>query len=167
MGSMEKRTEMWNSMLDAEMNEIYWSDEAKRYGSFDRSLKLTIAVLSSGTTVALFSTFSSHPILVKVLALLVTVVSLVHSNFFSTNRLKLVTGLAARWKEIAIEYRLLWAELEDEEMVSAKTWKEYETVCRREKQIDESAFTINRRRLENAQHLVITARRIYEQQDHG
>ena len=160
MGSIEKRTEIWNSTLDAEMNEIYWSDEAQRYGAADRVLKVLIALLSSGTTLALFAALSSHPNLGKALALVVTALSLVHSNFFSTNRLKLVTALAARWKEIAIEYRLLWAELEDAETITSRAWKEYEVVCRREKQIDESAFRINPKRLSRAQAQVIITRKL-------
>lgn len=145
-------------MLDAEMNEIYWSDEAQRYGGRDRLLKILIALLSSGTTVTLFAALSSHPNAAKALALLVTALSLIHTNLFSTNRLKLVTSLAARWKEISIEYRLLWAELDDDEEVLPKTWKEFEAVCRREKQIDESAFRINKKRLSEASSQVLMRR---------
>lgn len=162
MGTAEKQTEIWNSMLDAEMNEIYWTEEAQRHGSQDRGLKVLIALLSSGTTVALFVALSTHPGIGKATALLATGASLVHSTFFSTNRLKLVTGLAARWKEIAIEYRLIWAALEDESTVSAKVWKEFESVCRREKQIDESAFSVHKKRLLRAQTLVEERRNLHE-----
>lgn len=160
MGSLEKRTEMWNSMLDAEMNEIYWSGEAQRHGAADRVLKVFIALSSSGTAIALFAALSLDQKLGKALALVASALSLVHSIFFSTNRLKLVTALAARWKEIAIEYRLLWAELESAETIPLKAWRKYEVVCQREKQIDESAFRINPKRLSNAQDQVIMTRNL-------
>ena len=150
MGSSEKRAEMWNSMLDAEMNELYWADEAQRQGNTDRLLKIVIALSSSGTTLALFAPITSHPNTAKALTALVTALSLIHTNMYSTARLKLVTSLAARWKEIAIEYCLLWAELDEDGETLPKTWKEFESVCRREKQIDESAFKINEKRLLNA-----------------
>jgi hypothetical protein len=153
----QKRLDVWNALLDAEMNDCYWSDEARRYGSRDRWLAATTALLSSGTVVALFN-FSAYPTSGKILACFATVVSIVHATFFHTGRLKQVSGLAARWKELAIEYGLLWAEVEDGGNVTDKAWKEFETISRREKSIDESAFSINKRRLEMAQQHVMKAR---------
>ncbi|MDR3434931.1 MAG: hypothetical protein P4L95_24010 [Rouxiella aceris] len=151
----QKRTDIWESLLDDEMNEVYWCGEARRYGVQDRLLSTTVAIASSSTVLALVG---SAQMVGKVIACLATVVSIVHATFFHTGRLKQVTTLAARWKEMAIDYRLLWAGIESDDVVDVKVWKEYETISRREKQIDESAFNINQRRLMSAFNQVRTAR---------
>ncbi len=154
----QKRTEMWNSMLDAEMNEVYWHCEAHRYGTFDRIFAVVAAILSSSTVVALFSGVSASPILSKCAAVLAGAVTIFHAKFFHSGRLKQLTTIATRWKEMAIEYKLLWSELEDNDEVDTRTWKEFETISRREKNIDESTFRIHGRRLKEAQAKVFAAR---------
>lgn len=126
------------------MNEIYWSDEAQRYGSRDRYLAATTAIISSGTVLALFA---SLPMVGKVMASVASIVSIVHATFYHTGRLKQVASLAARWKEMAIEYRLLWSNFKNKDVVELKVWNDFEAVSRREKSIDESAFKVDQGRL--------------------
>lgn len=57
-----------------------------------------------------------------------------------------------------IDYNLLWSELEDGNEVDNKTWKEFETISHREKNIDESAFRIHKGRLDEAYAEVLKAR---------
>jgi hypothetical protein len=154
---------MWEALLDAEMNEVYWHREAHRYGAQDRFVAVTAAILSSGTAVALFSGISETPILSKAVACLAGAVSIFHAKFFHSGRMKQLTTIATRWKEMAIDYNLLWSELEDGVEVDAKSWKEFEVISRREKSIDESTFTIHDGRLREAQAKICDARGlIYE-----
>jgi hypothetical protein len=137
------------------MNEVYWSCEAQRYGSRDRSLTVATAVLSSATVVALFSPF---PPVGKVLAILASILSLVHATTFSKARVKQISGLASSYKELAIEFKLLWGQAQSTKAEDVKHWKEYEVLARREKKIDESAFHINNKRMKSAQAQVRRAR---------
>ena len=141
--SSQRRIDVWNALLDAEMNELYWHGEAKRYSTQDRWVSLAAAVLSSGTAETLVSGLSAYPAIGKAIACVASVVTIFHANFFHSGRLKQLTTIAARWKDMAIDYRLLWGELEDEEQVDNKQWKTYETFSRLEKQIDESTFPVN------------------------
>lgn len=154
----QKRIEMWEALLDAEMNEVYWHRETQRYGTQDRFVAVTAAILSSGTAVALFSGISASPILSKSVACLAGAVSIFHAKFFHSGRLKQLTTIATRWKEMAIEYKLLWSELEDGHEIDAKSWKEFEAISRREKSIDESTFPIHNSRLKEAQDKIYEAR---------
>jgi hypothetical protein len=72
----QAREDLWNALLDAEMNEIYWSHEAQRHGSRDRFFAATAAIVSSGTVLALFA---SYPNIGKGVALLSSVVSIIHA----------------------------------------------------------------------------------------
>jgi hypothetical protein len=149
---------MWEAMLDAEMNEIYWHREAHRYGAQDKVVAVAAAILSSGTAVALFGGLSAYPVISKVAACLAGAVTIFHAKFFHSGRVKQLTTIATRWKDMAIDYKLLWSELEDGGEVDARSWKEFETISRREKSIDESTFRIHKGRLKAAHAQVYEAR---------
>lgn len=151
----QRRQEVWYALLDAEMNEVYWSREAQRFGTQGRFLAMAAAIASSGTVLALFG---SYPFVGKLIACVASLVSIVHAHFYQTVRLKQVTTLSARWKEIAIDYRLLWGECKEEDALDEKAWGKFETISRREKQIDESAFMVNTKRLKQAQEQVCISR---------
>jgi hypothetical protein len=160
----QKRIDMWNALLDAEMNEVYWHREAQRYTTQDRFIAVAAAILSSSTVVALFSGVSASPIISRAVACLAGAVAISHAKFFHSARLKQLTTIATRWKEMAIEYQLLWSELDSNCEVDAKTWREYEAISRREKNIDESAFKIHDGRLKEAQARIYEARGLKDEQ---
>ncbi len=94
----------------------------------------------------------------KILASAASIVSIVHATFYHTGRLKQVASLAARWKEIAIEYRLLWSNTKGKDAAETKICSDYEAISRREKSIDESAFKAHQGRLKQAQDQVFISR---------
>jgi len=151
----QAKEDLWNALLDAEMIEIYWSHEAQRHGSRDRIFAATAAIVSSGTVLALFA---SYPNVGKAVALLSSIVSIIHATFFHTGRLKQASSLAARWRELAIEYRFLWSSFKNKDLAESKIWTSFQTISRREKSIDESAFKVNQGRLRMAQEQVLIAR---------
>ncbi len=153
----QMRTDIWESLLDAEMNEIYWNGEAQRYGSRDRFFAATAVIVSSGTVLALFA---SSPMVGKILASVASIVSIVHATFYHTGRLKQVASLAARWKEMAIEYRSLWSNTKGKDVAESKICADCEAISRREKSIDESAFKAHQGRLKQAQEQVFISRRL-------
>jgi hypothetical protein len=154
----QKRIDMWNALLDAEMNEVYWHCEAERFSSRDRFWAVAAAMLSSGTVVALFSGIHASAMVSKTVACLAGGVTIYHAKYFHSGRLKQLTTIATRWKEMAIDYGLLWSNLESEDQVDAKIWNKFEAICNREKRIDESTFRINDCRLKAAQNQIFKAR---------
>lgn len=161
----QKRTDVWNALLDAEMFELYWSCEAQRYSAHDRIFAVAAAILSSGTVAALFTTLSASVLVGKVIASCACVVTIYHAKIYHSGRLKQLAVIATRWKEMAIEYGLLRAEIESNAEVGTKSWKEYESISRREKNIDESSFRIHDGRMRNAQNQIFKARRL-QKDDH-
>jgi hypothetical protein len=153
--NQRQRTDIWESLLDAEMREAFWSSEAQRYSSQDRALTIWTAVLSSATVVALFT---SYPPSGKLLAIAASVLSIVHATIFNRTRVKQISSLATAYKELAIELKLLWSEVQSGKADDTRLWKEYEGLVRREKKIDESPFKINEKRKKAAQQEVFRAR---------
>lgn len=144
------------------MYDRYWSSEAQRHSSLDRYFAVGTAILTSGTALALFS---SYPNASKVIAFSASVVSIIHATIFNRTRVKQVSSLAAKWRELAIELKLLWSQVRSKSSDHFRLWKEYESLSRREKQIDDSAFKVNRSRMKLAQDQVFQARGLhYEHQ---
>lgn len=56
--SSQLKTDLGESLLDAEMNVVYWSDEAQRYSNNERTLIVAVAVLSSSSALALFASYA-------------------------------------------------------------------------------------------------------------
>jgi hypothetical protein len=66
-------------------------------------------------------------------------------------------GLIATWKEVSIDYGLLWEK--DARLADNGTWDEFEALKRREKTIDESEFPKTKSKLlEKAFHHVCRKR---------
>lgn len=151
----QQRADIWNSLLDAEMYERYWTSEAQRYSFQDRIMAIAVAVLTSGTAAALYSTY---PVAAKVIAFFASGMSIIHATVFNRMRVKQVSSLALRWKELAIELKLLWAQVTCKSSDKLRLWNQYVELSHREKQIDDSAFTVNRKRMAVAQDQVNQAR---------
>lgn len=150
-----QRTEVWQSLLDNEMRDEYWSSEAQRYSSQDRTLTIATAFLSSATMLALFT---PYPPIGKLLAIAASFLSVVHATIFNKVRIKQISSLASAYGELAIELRLLWTSIQTEQDEDSKLWSKYEDLVRKEKKIDESAFKVNGKRKEAAQETVFRAR---------
>src|SRR3974377_132047 len=112
------------------MYEIYWSCEAQRYSAQDRNMTVVVAAMSSATFLALLSPF---PFAAKILAVMASVISIVHATVFNKVRVKQISALVASYKELAIELKLLWSQVQSDRENDAKRWKEYETLERRKK----------------------------------
>ena len=51
------RADLWNALLDAEMNLAYWDALARRTIGRDRVVKVLLAIFTSGTAASLILTF--------------------------------------------------------------------------------------------------------------
>ena len=150
----QQREDIWKSMLEAETNDCAWSDEAKNYGSYARYLSISTSILSSGTVLALLTFPAFHSISGKVLAATASIVSIISTTQYGPARLKQIATLAGQWKKFAVDYRLLWSEVQGEEIPDEKQWSRYQALCDEEKQIDESSFRLSEKKMRAAQNAI-------------
>lgn len=144
-------------MLDAEMNIWYWTLKCGRYTKWDNRLQTTVALAASGTAIASLSIWATHPVAWQCVSVSACVASVIHSKYFSSDRLAKISGLVATWKEVAIDYELLW-EKYDGNLSSSEAWQEFEATKRRERTIDESQFPVDEKLREKAVQHVLEAR---------
>jgi hypothetical protein len=52
---------LWDSMLDAEMNVLYWTYRCAREQQWTKTLKIIVLVTASGTALASLSVWKSYP----------------------------------------------------------------------------------------------------------
>jgi hypothetical protein len=152
--SSQQREDIWRGMLEAEANDCFWNDEAKRYGAHARYLSIGTSIFSSGAVIALLTVPAWHSMSGKILAAITSIVSIIHTSLYSPTRLKQLGTIAGTWKKMAIDYRLLWSEVESKYAPDAKQWRTFETLCKQEKEIDESGFTVDTERFRAAQNQV-------------
>jgi hypothetical protein len=137
LNSADHRVALWNALLDADMNVCYWSWISDRCTKWDQWLKFTVALTASGT-VAAWSIWSQHPTGWKVLSAFACVASIGHPIFFPSERLKRISALVATWKEVCMNYELLWEQ--DSDLGTSDSWKRFEATKRREANIDETTL---------------------------
>jgi hypothetical protein len=133
----DHREVLWNALLDAEMNVCYWNWISDRSAQWDERLKFLIALAASGT-VAAWGIWSRYPSAWKFLSAVACVASIGHPFFFSSEKLKRISGLVGTWKEVCINYDLLWEQ--DSDLATTDSWNQFETTKRRESSIDETSL---------------------------
>ena len=163
--SSQQREDIWRGMLEAETNDCFWADEAKRYGAHARQLSIWTSILSSGTVVALLAVPAWHSISGKILAAIASIISIIHTTLYSPARLKQLGAITGEWKNMAIDYRLLWSEIESEEAPDAKQWNRFQALSRQEKEIDESGFSVSTKGFRAAQNQVKRKRGLNEPEE--
>ena|ERR1019366_8469022 len=154
---VNRRTVLWDSMLDAEMNVYFWDLISARYARWDRNMKFFIALAASGA-VAGWGVWSQHPGGWKTFSAIAAVAAVAHPIFFSSDVLKRMSELVATWKEVFVDYELLW--YRDGELQLAEAWSEFETIKRRESRIDETRLPRSKGLLEKAFNHVLEKRRL-------
>jgi hypothetical protein len=154
----ESRTTLWNELLDAEMNECLWKDIASNLAQTDRAIKVVIALASSGSAVAAWGIWSTHPQVWRAFAGIATVLAIIQTTMLTTDRLRKSSGLAASWAELANDYKALWRK--DPDLKDPASCKRFEASQKRETTIDESQFRISLRQRFKAQKAVKKARGI-------
>jgi hypothetical protein len=155
------RTALWNALLDADMNVCYWTWISDRCTRCDQWLKFIIALAASGT-VAAWGIWSQYPAAWKVLSAVACIASVSHPVFFSSERLKRISGLVATWKEVYTDYDLLWEQ--DSELSSMDSWKRFEVTKLREGSIDETTLPKKKKLIDKAYEQVCRKRGLHGRQ---
>jgi hypothetical protein len=114
-----------------------------------------LAVAASGT-VATWGIWIQHPAIWKTLSGISAVAAVAHPIFFSSEKLKRISALVATWKELHINYELLWEK--DEALSSAECWNQFEAAKRREASIDETNLPKKQKLIDKAYEHVRSTR---------
>lgn len=153
----EHRAACWKTLLTAEMNVLYWTYKCGKYNKWDKRLKTFVALTASGTAVASLSIWAKYPLCWQGIAVTAAVASVIHAQNFSSDRLAKISGLVATWRELAIDYDLLW-EKYDGELKTPESWEQFENTKRRERTLDESQFPVDAKLQERAFQEVLSKR---------
>jgi len=154
---LDRHTALWDAILDAEMNTCFWSLVSARYTKWDTYLKMIIAIAASGT-VAGWSIWSQHPVAWKIFSAIACLASVTHPYVCSSDVLKRTSELVGTWKEVFIDYELLW--YKDDVLEAEEPWKEFQDIKRRESHIDETRLPKCKGLLKEAFQHVLEKRRL-------
>ena len=105
------RKVIWDSMLDADMNQRYWSYLSRRYYVRDLYSKIFLAMMSSGT-VASWGLWSQFPFIWKALSSISALLAIALPLINWPKQISTMVGLKQKWTEIKSEYELLWLTFE-------------------------------------------------------
>jgi hypothetical protein len=106
------RTAIWQSMLDADMNARYWRGLVARYSKKDKTLKIFLALMASGT-VAGWGLWITLPWLWKTLSSLSAIVAIAMPILNYQKHIEQMSYLAGKWGELRIEYEDLWLQVKN------------------------------------------------------
>ncbi|MFB3786972.1 MAG: hypothetical protein ACE15F_11465 [bacterium] len=110
MDEFEKR--LWNARLDAQFNVLYWGYLGNRYERWNQSLKIFLAVFSSGT-VASWLILSGNEIVWKCFSMITALAGVIQSFLQWDQLIKTYTELRSPWVEIWGELDSLWIEFHE------------------------------------------------------
>jgi hypothetical protein len=105
----EARKLAWESMLDAEMALRYWGKMARKYRSWEKVIKILLAVCTSGT-VAGWGIWTSHEFVWKFFSGLSAVVAIALPILDYSKMVETMIDLRGKCSEISGAYDLLWAQ---------------------------------------------------------
>jgi hypothetical protein len=128
------RREVWDSMLDADMNARYWQCMSRRYGAWDTAGKVLMALTSSGA-VAGWGFWAAAPAFWKTLSGTSAVVAILINVIAPHKIATRAASLAGQWIQHQIDYELLWSEIDSWSAAHTKRYNESrnrEVTARRE-----------------------------------
>jgi hypothetical protein len=105
--------DIWDEMLTAELNELYWKYTAQRYEKRDKWLKIFIAIMSSGTVASLyFWQIGNYVIVWKTLSAFSAIAAIIQPIVNWSQITKEAEQLTDKWIDIAFGHKKLWSDLE-------------------------------------------------------
>lgn len=100
--------DLWDSMLDADMNVRYWDHLNRRFYKRDKNVKIFLAIMASGT-VASWGILIDIPILWKFLSGISAVTAIVLPIVDWPKSIGVMSKLKRKWMEIQYDYEELWS----------------------------------------------------------
>jgi len=103
------RTRMWESMLDAHCNHLYWGALVRRYGNFDKYSRIFLAA-TSASAVAAWAVLVDADALWKALSALSALVAIALPIINLQTAIEKATSLTVKWFRQMRDYEGLWAQ---------------------------------------------------------
>lgn len=104
------RRTTWDSMLDADLNAIYWSHLSRRYYNKDKFAKIFLATMASGT-VASWGFWSDVQVVWKILSAISALMAVALPILNWPKMIESMVNLKQKWTQIRSDYEMLWIEL--------------------------------------------------------
>lgn len=101
------KTFIWESMLDADLNERYWTYLARRYYNREKAIQVFL-VLSTLMTIISWGVWLKAEILWKFLTILSAAIAISMPILNWSKLIELMSTLASKWSIIRGEYEILW-----------------------------------------------------------
>jgi hypothetical protein len=130
------KTDLWNSLLDAELNEKYWSHLSRRYYNRDKFVKIFLAVMASGT-VASWGIWQKFEIIWKTLSGLSALVAIALPILNLSKKINDLSQLSQKWTEIRSDYELLWLDFNKTHKNEEQIMREYKIIKAKENKTSE------------------------------
>jgi hypothetical protein len=107
------RKDIWESMLDADMNVRYWSKLGRCYRNKDTAYKIFLAIMSSGTVASwkFWSNFQIGWEIWKILSGISAIMAIALPILNWPKMIESIVNVAQKWTQIKIDYEILWTEL--------------------------------------------------------
>ena len=154
---MEISKAIWESMLDAEMNERYWAHLSRNYYKKDRLIKIILAITTSGT-VASWGFWVDFQILWKVSSAVAGIIAIIFPFLKLESAIDKMATIKGKWKKVLSDYEILW--LYKKKKTENETIEEYRKIKEKENEIEEDNFPIKKRLISKIQDEVIKSRGI-------
>lgn len=153
--SSQRRTALWESMLDADLNVSFWTLMSQRYTQIDRLGKIVIALTSSGT-VAAWGFWEQYPLVWKILSACACVTAILHPILWPAEQQKRISRLIGAWKQVALKYQMLWDQ--DSDLNTSELWMQYRKAKVMQNKIDEARVPVSKRLIRRAYTQVLRKR---------
>ncbi len=156
---MEISKAIWESVLDADLNERYWAHLSRNYHKQNRYIKIFLAIMASGT-VASWSFWADIQVLWKILSAIVAIIAIISSILKLETAIEHMSTIKGKWKRVLSDYEILWISRKDK--IENELIEEYKRIKDEENEIDEKNFPIKEKLILKIQDEVIKSRGILE-----
>jgi len=131
------RKDIWNDMLDADLNARYWGEQSRVAYSRDRGIRIILALTSSGGAIAGWTIWNVYPLAWQVLSAMTAVLAIASPILNYSGKAKSSTMLYCTWSDILRAYEILWHRIENNLLNNpAKVISEYNRIMSKEKQCE-------------------------------
>ena len=136
------REAVWNAMLDADMNHVYWSCLSRRYYDREKAIQIFLALFSS-SAVAGWALLMDVDLLWKALSALSAGIAIVLPILNWQKQIEVMSAIAGKWFHLKIDYESLWLDVQpsaSNEIVTVR--QRFEELRKREVEINGSASNL-------------------------
>lgn len=156
------RKQIWDDLLTAEMNVLYWTAMTRRYVKRDQILKIFLACMTSGT-VAGWGFWNSVSIVWKSLSCLSTLLAIALPILNIEQKIAKMSEMTGKWSSIYFETQQIWFSLEDSSISSSNDIEANFSSLRSKLipiHIDEAKLPIDKNLLKRCQNQVCKSRKL-------